>query len=349
MAEQALAQVQRLGNGNAPQLVLESIAVPRPADDEVLVKISYVGQNPTDVQSFDSNAFGDGAILGCDFVGTVTETDKGVTRAAKGDVIAGLIWGGEIKGLGAYSQYTLADQRISFKVPKSISYAEAATVPLASATAWLALFSEGSLHINRQAGKDTAVLIWGGSSSVGAYAIQIAALHGFKVITTCSPRHFERVKALGADYAFDYRADDVVDCIRRAAPNLEYVFDTIGAGQSSATASQALCEQGGTLCTVRPGKANTESVTARTKVTDVLVWTAFLKDHRYGDFFWPANKDDHELASELFEKLPGWLDDGTIKPSVPRVLKGLETVPEGFQEYRDGNISGYKIVFDFKS
>lgn len=48
MAEQALAQVQRLGNGNAPQLVLESIAVPRPADDEVLVKISYVGQNPTD-------------------------------------------------------------------------------------------------------------------------------------------------------------------------------------------------------------------------------------------------------------------------------------------------------------
>lgn len=47
------------------------------------------------MQSFDSNAFGDGAILGCDFVGTVTETDKGVTRAAKGDVIAGLIWGGK--------------------------------------------------------------------------------------------------------------------------------------------------------------------------------------------------------------------------------------------------------------
>jgi NADPH-dependent curcumin reductase CurA len=50
----------------------------------------------------------------------------------------------------------------------------------------------------------------------------------------------------------------------------------------------------------------------------------------------------------LFEKLPGWLDAGTIKPSVPKVLKGLESVPEGFQEYRDGKISGYKIVYDLE-
>jgi NADPH-dependent curcumin reductase CurA len=62
--------------------------------------------------------------------------------------------------------------------------------------------------------------------------------------------------------------------------------------------------------------------------------------------YYQANKDDHELASNLFDKLPGWLDEGTIKPSVPKVLKGLESVPEGFQEYRDGKISGYKIVYD---
>jgi NADPH:quinone reductase-like Zn-dependent oxidoreductase len=70
---------------------------------------------------------------------------------------------GETKGLGAYSQYSLANEYISFKVPQSISSAEAATVPLASATAWLALFSKGSLQMDRQAGKDTAVLVWGGS------------------------------------------------------------------------------------------------------------------------------------------------------------------------------------------
>lgn len=188
------------------------------------------------------------------------------------------------------------------------------------------------------------------------------------VITTCSPRHFELVKALGADYVFDYKSGDVAKMINEVAPDLEYVFDTIGAASSSATASQAIRESGGVLCTVRPGKANTEDVTKRTKVTDVLVWTAFLKDHRYGDFFWPvciqvngmheecrgtellqANKSDHELAFELFRKLPNWLESGTIKPSVARVLKGLEAIPEGFQEYRDGQISGYKIVYEFEA
>jgi hypothetical protein len=58
-----------------------------------------------------------------------------------------------------------------------------------------------------------------------------------------------------------------------------------------------------------------------------------------------ASKDDHELASELFQNLPTWLESGTIKPSVPKLLDGLESVPVGFQEYRDGKISGYKIVY----
>jgi NADPH:quinone reductase-like Zn-dependent oxidoreductase len=297
------------------------------------------------VQSLDGNAFGDGTVLGCDFVGTVEQVGQNTTRAKKGDTIAGLIWGGEVKGHGAYSQYTLANEFISFKVPSSVSLEAAATIPLACCTAWLALFSKDCLAINSQDGKQTSVLIWGGSSSVGLYAIQIARQHDFNVITTCSPKHHERVKSLGADHVFDYKSSDVADQIKKAASGLKYIFDTIGDKSSSATASHALGEQGGTLCTVRPGKANTEDVTSRTKATDVLVWTAFLKDHQYKEFKWPASQDDHNLSSELFEKLPQWLEDGTIKPNEAKVLKGLEAVPEGFQEYRDGKISGYKIVY----
>lgn len=86
-----------------------------------------------------------------------------MVRATDGCIFGALTIAGAMKGLGAYSQYSLANEYISFKVPQSISSAEAATVPLASATAWLALFSEGSLHMDRQAGKDSAVLVWGGS------------------------------------------------------------------------------------------------------------------------------------------------------------------------------------------
>ena len=134
-------------------------------------------------------------------------------------------------------------------------------------------------------------------ASVGNYAIQIAALHGLEVITTCSPKHFDFVRSLGARHAFDYKDDKVVDKIKDAVPNLEYVFDTIGNSSSSATASQAINKSGGGLCTVRPGKANTEKVTEWTKVTDVLVWTAFLKEHRYAQFHWPVSTQSNPPSS----------------------------------------------------
>ncbi|KAI1860549.1 hypothetical protein JX265_009948 [Neoarthrinium moseri] len=326
----------------------ETTQIPSPEVNEALVKVLYAAQNPTDVQSFDSKAVGEGGVLGCDFVGTVEQVGAKVTRLQTGDTVAGLIWGGETKGKGAFSHYTVADEEISFKVPDNISLEQAATVPLAATTAWLALFSSDCLNIPRKSSPITSVLIWGGNSSVGRYAIQIAAMYNFDIITTCSTRHFDAVKALGAKHVFDYRDEKVVEKIKQAGPHLRYVFDTIGNETSSATGSQAIAEatgQPGALCTVRPGKANTEGVNKGTKVTDVLVWTAFLKEHRYGDFYWPPNKDDHELCKEFFDKLPKYLQEDKLKPNVPKLMLGLDAVQQGFQEYRDGKISGYKVVY----
>ncbi|RAH63518.1 GroES-like protein [Aspergillus piperis CBS 112811] len=326
------------------KLSKETIAAPTPTEDQVLVKISHVAQNPTDVQSLDTNAFGDDAVLGCDFVGTVEKTGDKVSRLKTGTVIAGLIWGGEIKGLGGYSEYTVADERICFPLPKGVPPEEASTVPLAACTALLALFSKDCLNIPHKSGE--TVLVWGGSSSVGLYAIQIAKHYGLDIVTTCSPRHHDLVKSFGASHAFDYRDPEVVASIKAATnSNLKYVFDTIGNGSSSVTASQAISEQGGGLCTVRPGKASTENVTKQTKVTDVLVWTAFLKEHKYKDFYWPPHKEDHELAAKFFKELPELLSLGIITPNTPKLFEGLDSVPKGFQEYRDGAISNYKIVY----
>ena len=86
-------------------------------------------------------------------------------------------------------------------------------------------------------------------------------MHGFTVITTCSEQNFDLVKSLGAQHVFDYRSPDVGKQIHKVTPDLKYVFDTIGTADSSTTASHAITESGGVLCTVRPGKANTESVT----------------------------------------------------------------------------------------
>lgn len=323
----------------------QSIPIPTPAAKQLLVKVSHVAQNPTDIQSFDGNVFGDDAVLGCDFVGTVEKVGSDVTRVKPGTTIAGLIWGGEVPRLGGYSEYTLADERICFPLPENVSPEEGATVPLAACTALLALFSRDCLNIRKQSG-DT-VLIWGGSSSVGLYAVQIARYYGLSPIATCSKRHHEQLKALGAEHVFDYRDKDVVSKIRDATrSNLEYVFDTIGNETSSYLGSETLRERGGGLCTVRPTKEFTEKVKSGTNVSAVLVWTAFLKDHSYGELKWPASKDDHELAAAFFDELPKLLSDGTIKTNTPKVYGGgLDDVEKGFQEYRDGAISNYKIVY----
>ncbi|KAF4966633.1 hypothetical protein FZEAL_10631 [Fusarium zealandicum] len=246
--------VEVLEDRSNPELVKKEISPPSLEPHQVLVKVSAVAQNPTDVMGFDTNVYGDGAVLGCDFAGTVEQVGANVTRVSEGDTIAGLVWGGKIKGLGAFSEYTVAHERICFRVPDNISMSQAATVPLASLTAWLALFSKDCLNIDRNA-SDTTVLVWGGSSSVGQYAIQIAALSGFKVVTTCSPRNFDLVKSLGAAHVFDYRSNNLARAIKEAAPGLRYVFDTIGNETSSVIGSQAIDESGGALCTVRPGKA----------------------------------------------------------------------------------------------
>ncbi|THX00844.1 NAD(P)-binding protein [Aureobasidium pullulans] len=329
------------------QVLLKGQArLPSRKPHQSLVKVQYVAQNPTDVQTLDSNAFGEGTVLGCDFVGTVEEEGTEAKNLSKGDVIAGLIWGAEIKGLGAYGSHTFADDRISFKVPKSVKLEDAATLPLASCTAWLALFSKTCLNIPRKEGKEkTSVLIWGGSSSVGSYAIQLARIYDFNIITTCSPRNFDMVKKLGATHVFDYNDPAVIDNIKKAASDLEYTFDTIGSKDSSAQASRAIRSEGGVLCTVRPGKANTENVAKHVKITDVLVWTAFLKDHQYKEFRWPASVEDHELSAELFEKLPSWLEDGTIKPNNVKLFDSLDSIHEGFDMHRNGKISSFKIVY----
>lgn len=129
------------------------------------------------------------------------------------------------------------------------------------------------------------------SASVGLYAVQIASLFGFKVATVCSPRHFPLLHSLGAKHVFDYKDPEVVKKIQIALPNLKYIFDTIGNETSSATASTAMREAGGILCTVRPSKEFTEHVSSRTKVTSILVFTSFLKEHQMGSRILPVSRN----------------------------------------------------------
>ncbi|KAM0437836.1 hypothetical protein ACHAPT_002201 [Fusarium lateritium] len=331
-------------------LVLGEMALPPLKGHQVYVKVEFAAFNPTDRLALDVNAFGDGAVLGCDFAGTVVEAHPSVTKIQTGDNIAGFVWGGEIKGLGAYSTYTIADERLSFKIPSNISAPQASSVPLAANTAWLALFSEDCLALGRDnSAKQPPLLIWGGSTAVGQFAIQFAKLHNIEVATTCSPRNFKLAQNAGASHVFDYNDEQVISKIKTALPDLQHVFDTIGNTTSSATGAQAISNAGGMLCTVRPGKANTENVPSSVKVTDVFVFTAFPTEHSYrGKAHWPVKMADHSLSAELHGQLEGLLGDGSLKPLPINIIGRLSpsTVEKAMRLNREGRISREKLVFE---
>jgi NADPH:quinone reductase-like Zn-dependent oxidoreductase len=215
---------------------------------------------------------------------------------------------------------------------------------LACNTAWLAFLSPYSLGIDRMKSKDIQLLIWGGSSSVGQYAIQIANVLGFQFATTC--RNRKVVESLGAEHIFDYTSKSVVEEIKKTLPNIRYVLDCIGTEESSALASETVVEAGGKLCTIQPGKRNTGKVAERVNVTDVLVFTAFYEELNYGKVTVAPRQEDRDLSQEMYNCLPAWLESGKVKPNKPRIVDGgLDGVEEGFSLYRSGKISGEKVVY----
>lgn len=91
------------------------------------------------------------------------------------------------------------------------------------------------------------------SASVGQYAIQLAHLSGYKVVTTASPHNFDLVKSLGADHVFDYNEPTAVEQIKKATgDSVRSVFNTIITKESIEFCAQVIAPDGGKLILVRP-------------------------------------------------------------------------------------------------
>lgn len=215
----------------APQTPLEvkSASYSHPRKGEIVIKNHAVAINPIDwiiqvagniVSSWIHYPF----ILGSDLAGEVVEIGEGVTRFSVGDRVLAHAVGAEKKrnrsAEGSFQQYTVVLANMTAPIPSALSYEKAAVLPLALSTAACGLFQKDQLALQypsitpEPAGK--TLLIWGGSTSVGSNAIQLAVAAGYEVITTASPRNFDYVKQLGANQAFDYTSKTVVKDIIRA-------------------------------------------------------------------------------------------------------------------------------------
>jgi NADPH:quinone reductase-like Zn-dependent oxidoreductase len=119
---------------------------------------------------------------------------------------------------GAYAEYAVAAAEMIARKPKSLTFVEAASVPVAAVTAWQALFDEAGLA------QGAKVLIHGAAGNAGAYAVQLARMAGLHVIATVRPRNVELVRKLGADIVIDAESEHFKDEVGA----LDAVIDLVG-------------------------------------------------------------------------------------------------------------------------
>jgi NADPH:quinone reductase-like Zn-dependent oxidoreductase len=185
-------------------------------------------------------------VPGHEFSGVVAAVGEGVGCLEVGREVFGMNdWYSD----GALAEYCTAPFFAVAPRPASLGYIEAASVPISALTAWQGLFCRARL----QAGE--RVLIQGGAGAVGAFAIQLARLHGAHVIATASAKDADFVSSLGAERVIDYESSRFDECVR----NVDVVFDTVG-GETLERSWRVLSPQGRLVTiasTAEPGDART--------------------------------------------------------------------------------------------
>lgn len=307
-------------------LQLKEMEKPAPADNEVLVSIQAASVNAADWRMMRADPFlvrlyaglfrpKKFSILGADIAGRVEEVGSNVSQFRPGDEVFGDM---SASGFGGFAEYTCARESDLALKPSTISFEEAAAVPMAGVTALHALRDVGQV----QAGQK--VLINGASGGVGTFAVQLAKHFGAEVTAVCSTNKLEQARSLGADHAIDYTREDftrsgrhydlilglngfrsIFDYRRALSPQGRYVMS----GGTSAQLFQALLL--GPLLSLTGGRK-------------VAVVTS------------EPNQQDLRFLKDL-------LESGKLKPVIDRRYP-LSEVPEAIRYLEQGHASGKVVI-----
>jgi NADPH:quinone reductase-like Zn-dependent oxidoreductase len=233
--------------GNSDVLRIEEMPVPQIAADELLIKIHAASVNPVDGkvrEGFykDMHMHTLPLTLGQDFSGTVEKVGSSVNGFRIGDKVYGRP---SLDRDGSYAEFIEVKASEVALMPNTITYDEAATIPVAGTTAWETLINKAKIQ------KGQRVLILAASGGVGSLAVQLAKNKGCYVIGTTSKANMDFVRNLGANEVIDYTTQDFSEHLR----DIDCVLDTIG-GEVQEKAFKVL-KRGGVLVSIK-NKPNQE-------------------------------------------------------------------------------------------
>ncbi|MGW4356986.1 NADP-dependent oxidoreductase [Nocardia sp. NPDC004582] len=202
--------------GDPEVLELAEVPVPAPGPGQVRIRVAAAAVQPVDLHTRSGGLAEAGLLtprevigLGWDVAGTIDEIGPGVADFAVGDKVFGLSDRLDVP-LGTHADFVVLDAATVAAAPRTVSAAEAATVPLNALTAHQSL---DALALN--AGQ--TVLITGAAGAVGGFAVEVAVARGLRVVATAAAGDEEPVRKLGAEF-FVPRGARLGEAVRALVP-----------------------------------------------------------------------------------------------------------------------------------
>ncbi|GBQ70881.1 NADPH:quinone reductase [Ameyamaea chiangmaiensis NBRC 103196] len=347
--------------------------VPRvaPDDHQIAVRVHAVAINPVDrymqpLARFITPWLRYPAVLGSDVAGEIVAIGPKVSRFSVGQHVLGLALGtekGRDRAEGAFQDRVILDEYMVSPIPDDMAFADAATLPLGLCTAASGLFQRDYLGLRHPSGDvepaGQSVLVWGGATSVGSQAIQLAVRAGYDVVTTASPHNHGYVIALGARAAFDYRSASVVPDLVTALQGRRMAGAmAIGEGSLARCIAVLRRAEGRRFVAVATPGLSFDTLLAKGTAWHRLLpfFTRMgllnardaLAARRAGvttKFIWGSSLKDNEVGQMLFrDYLPRALAEGRHIAAPPALVTGhgLEAIPAALEA--QASVSARKIV-----
>ena len=353
--------------------VIAPAAFPVPGPGEIAIRVRAVAVNPMDrlvrtMGDFITPWLQYPFIPGSDVAGEVVAIGPDVTRFQAGDRVLGYAAGadkGHGSAEGGFQTFVVLKTHMASAMPETLSFEAASVLPLGLSTAATALFEPDCLALDRPSAAPRStgktVLIWGGSTSVGSNAIQLAVAAGYDVITTASPRNFDYVKQLGARLVFDYSSKSVVADIVAAfkGPQLAGAL-AIGPGSAAKCLDIVGASQGRRFVAMATPPASFDHVpSGKGRLVRLLPammrsGTGFARlalkarlarvDTK---FIWGSALLNTDLGPLIFEDfLPAALADGRFKAAPDPIVvgNGLSQIPLALDRQLKGVSAGKLVV-----
>jgi len=344
----------------------QSISIPEPNESQILIKTVAYALNPTDWKHMYFVPNLKGSVAGTDASGIVEKVGSKVSGFQKGDYVSTFLHGNTKKDNGAFAKYIIGEPSMTVKFDKKFddkelsvgnhesdvvkSFEGASSITLGLATVGMSFASNLKINPNKDENKDKYILIWGGSTATGIFAIQVAKkIYGLNVITTASSKNHKFLQSLGAFDVFDYKSEVALRELGKY--DFHYVFDAVSTHESFQVCYEATSNSkhakldnllglnGDNIPFKREGDSNVEFV------NPTLSYLAVGHDvDAYGHHWELTDEMFTKFKQFWFELLPSLIPE--LKTPNLRVLnKGFESVNEGLTLLKDGKVSAEKLVF----